>query len=265
MTELAQRVVPLAGGRNFRDLGGYATQDGRRLRWGRLYRSGVMSYFTDADRARLSQIGLRTICDFRSPYERRREPTNWHSSDVQSLHWDYDFRNLSFRAELRGARDFTPAVLHDCMLSLYRKFPVLFAKPYSDLFARLAAGELPLVFHCSAGKDRTGIAAALVLTSLGVPREAVFEDYALTDRVVDLEKELFQHPDSSIGVGDEHAHLARIGREARAPILRAMPEYLRAAFEAIETDHGSVAAYLKTQLGVSEPMLASIRQHLLEG
>jgi protein-tyrosine phosphatase len=264
MSDLDKRVVPLAGGRNFRDLGGYRTRDGRQVRWGRLYRSGVMSYFTDEDRRQLSQIGIRTICDFRSPYERKREPTNWSATSVRTLHWEYDFRNLSLRAELAGETELNRSVLHECMLRLYRKFPVLFAKPYADLFAQLAAGELPLVFHCSAGKDRTGIAAALVLTSLGVPSETVFEDYALTDRVVDLEKELFQHPDTSVGVGDEHAHLARLGAETRAPILRALPEYLRTAFDSIESEHGSIEAYLRSQLGVTDAMLESMRKHLLQ-
>src|SRR5512145_712402 len=91
------RLLPLEGGRNFRDLGGYATRDGRRVRWGRVYRSGVMSYLTDADRTRLDALGLRTLCDFRAPGERKREPTNWWSPDVQLLHWDYDFRNVSLR------------------------------------------------------------------------------------------------------------------------------------------------------------------------
>jgi protein-tyrosine phosphatase len=140
----------------------------------------------------------------------------------------------------------------------------LFAQPYADLFRKLADGALPLVFHCAAGKDRTGIAAALILTSLGVPRDTVFDDYLLTDRAVDLEAALFQHRRTSIGVGDEHAHLRTIGREARAPLLEARPEYLDAAIEQIEGEYGSVEVYLRQRLGVTDEMLRSLHSHLLE-
>ena len=259
------RLVALEGGRNFRDLGGYATRDGRHVRWGHLYRSGVMSYLTDADRLRLDGLGLRTLCDFRSPGERKREPTNWPAPGVQVLHWDYDFRNVSLRAVLADVTELTAETTHRCMTELYRRLPTLFARPYADLFSKLAQRESPLVFHCAAGKDRTGLAAALILISLGVPRDSVLDDYMLTDSVVDLEASLFEHPRTSIGVGDEHAHLRRVDREARAPLLQARPEYLQAAIDRIEGDHRSVEAYLREGLGVTDEMLRDIRDHLLEG
>ena len=260
------RLVPLEGGRNFRDLGGYATGDGRRVRWGRAYRSGVMSYLTDADRVRLDGLGLRTVCDFRAPGERKREPTNWQSPGTQVLHWDYDFRSVSLRAVLADVdvAELSPEIAHRCMTELYRRLPTLFAAPYAGLFRKLADGESPLVFHCAAGKDRTGIAAALILISLGVPRDTVVGDYVLTDSVVDLEASLFAHPRTSIGVGDEHAHLTRVGREARAPLLQARPEYLQAAIEQIEGDCGSIEQYLRERLGVTDEMIRGIQDHLLE-
>ena len=260
------RLLPLEGGRNFRDLGGYATRDGRRVRWGRAYRSGVMSYLTDADRIRLDRLGLRTVCDFRAPGERKREPTNWQSPGVRVLHWDYDFRSVSLRAVLADidVRELSPEIAQQCMAELYRRLPTLFARPYADLFRKLAEGESPLVFHCAAGKDRTGIAAALILIGLGVPRDTVVDDYVLTDSVVDLEASLFEHPRTSIGVGDEHSHLRRVGREARAPLLQARPEYLQAAIEQIEGDYGSVEGYLRERLGVTEEMIRGIQDHLLE-
>ena len=258
------RLIPLEGGRNFRDLGGYVTDDGRRLRWGQVFRSGVMSYFTAADRLRLDELGLRTLCDFRSPGERRREPTNWQPAGLTVLRWDYDFREVSLRAVLADVTELSPDTAHRCMTELYRRLPTLFAKPYADLFRKLAARELPLAFHCAAGKDRTGIAAALVLTSLGVPFDTVLADYMLTDSVVDLESSLFEHPRTSIGVGDEHAHLKRVRREARAPLLQARPEYLQAAIDKIEADHRSVPAYLRERLGVTDEMIRDMRDQLLE-
>lgn len=259
------RVVPLEGGRNFRDLGGYATADGRRVRWGRVYRSGVLAYLSDADRAHLAARGVRLVVDLRAPAERSREPSRWGEPAPESLHWDYDFSTVSLRSVLREVgEDLSAETLGRCVAELYRRLPALFAGPYAELLARLAAGGTPLVFHCSAGKDRTGIAAALILTALGVPRETILEDYVLTNRVVDLEAELFVHPRTSIGVGDQHAHLTRIAPEARAPLLQARPEYLAAALAQIERDHGSVDAYLRSALGVTDARLRAIRDHLLE-
>src|SRR5277367_3290667 len=103
------RMIPLQGGRNFRDLGGYTTTDGRRIRWGRVFRSGVMSYLTERDHDRLRPLGIRTVCDFRSPREREREPIRWGSDPVNVLHWDYDPREVSLRAFITG-KEISPDV-----------------------------------------------------------------------------------------------------------------------------------------------------------
>jgi protein-tyrosine phosphatase len=257
-----KRLIPLQGGRNFRDLGGYVTSDGRRVRWGRLFRSGVMSYLTAQDHEYLEPIGIRVLCDFRTRREREYEPTRWGPRTVSYLQWDYDARNVSLRAFLPG-NDFSPEIARSAMKELYRKFPSRFQEQYAGLFKKLAAGEVPLVFSCSAGKDRTGLAAALLLASLGVIPEQVMADYVLTDSAVDLEKALFAHPRTSVGL-DDHSHLAAVSRESRAPLLKALPEYLQAAFEQIERDHGSLSAYVRAALGVNDEMLQGIRTHLLE-
>src|SRR5277367_5117220 len=96
------RMIPLQGGRNFRDLGGYTTVDGRRIRWGRVFRSGAISYLTDRDHEYLKPLGIRTVCDLRSPRERQREPIRWGSDQPDILEWDYDGRSVSLRAYLTG-------------------------------------------------------------------------------------------------------------------------------------------------------------------
>ena len=151
------------------------------------------------------------------------------------------------------------------MLRFYRALPYRFATQYSGMLRALAAGRLPLVINCAAGKDRTGVAAAVVLASLDVSRDQIVADYTLTDSTVNLEKELFEHPESSLGLGSDQAVLALATKEARAPLLRAAPEYLLAAFEEIETNEGSVDAYLRNQLGLTDEMRESLRNHLLEG
>ena len=258
------RLLPLQGGRNFRDLGGYLAHDGRRVRWGRLFRSGVMSYLTDSDHAHLDAIGLRVVCDLRTQREREREPTHWRPQEVAWMQWDYDPGQTSLRSYLDGESEFTPEVTRQCMLRLYRALPSLFAPQYAQLLQRLAAADLPLVFHCSAGKDRTGLAAALVLSALDVPVETIMEDYRLTDELVDLEAALFQHPRSSIGVGDEYSVLSRVDRAARMPLLRAAPEYLETALEQIAREHGSIESYLSGPLGLTTDARDALRAQLLE-
>ena len=260
----AERVLPLVGGRNFRDLGGYATQDGRRLRWGRVYRSGVLTYLTESDREVIRQRDIRVVCDLRTKSERQREPTQWPIAAATQLNWDYDPRHTSLRGYLTPTTELSPDVVRGSMVSLYQNLPRLFRTPYAALFAELATGTAPMVFHCSAGKDRTGVAAALLLTSLGVPHDIILADYELTNKVVDLEAELFQHPTSSIGIGEEYSHLTRLDAATRAPLLRAMPEYLQAAFEQIVSEHGSVQDYLRIQLGLTAEAQQRMQAQLLE-
>jgi protein-tyrosine phosphatase len=258
------RQLPLQGGRNFRDLGGYQTTDGRRTRWGRLYRSGVMHRLTDEDCTQLSSLGIRVICDLRTPGERHREPTRLPTQAIEVMEWDYDHRHISFRAQLSGQEVLSPEVVRGCMLKIYRSLPQLLAEQFGGLLQRVAADDTPLVFHCSAGKDRTGIASALILSTLGVPRDQIFADYILTNSAMDLEAEHFTRGAGQIGIGDEYSMLHRTTPEIRAPLLRAFPEYLDAAFTQIESDHGSVANYLAERLGVSDELQQRMRVTLLE-
>lgn len=258
------RVIPLQGGRNFRDLGGYTTVDGRRVLWERLYRSGVMSYLTDQDHACLRPLDIRVVCDLRTLRERQREPIRWCSTDVINMQWDDD-QHDGVVWDLLRSTDFPAWRAKAAMITLYRNIPSRFEKKYSQLFSCLAAGRLPLVFGCSAGKDRTGVAAGLILTILGVPRDQVMADFALTDRVVDLEQVLINVSNGGIGLGQDRLLLLRASKEAREPLLRADPEYLEAAFDQVEADHGSIEAYAQKRLGMTGQMLSNIRNHLLEG
>jgi protein-tyrosine phosphatase len=150
------------------------------------------------------------------------------------------------------------------MIGLYESLPTQFSAPYRAVFSRLAAGDLPLVISCSAGKDRSGLAAAMVLTALGVSWKDVLHDYCLTNRLIDLERVFFAHPGGRVGLDDPHASFAKLTPEVRAPLLEASPAYLEAAFAAIEREHGSFGAYLETVLGISKAQRELIRDHLLE-
>lgn len=252
----ARRVISLEGGRNFRDLGGYRTLDGRRVKWGKLYRSGSMARLTPADYERLSKLAIKTICDLRTLQERTAEPNRW--CEVANIgYWARDHSD-SF-GELRKvivSGVSTAERARAAMIEGYRRLPFEQAPAHQALFSRLAAGEVPLAFNCAAGKDRAGTAAALILSALGVPRETVVDDYVLTNRVVDLEA-IFMDRRRRNELTDQ-------SRGVVTAILKADPSYLHAALDAVEEKHGSIAAYLRDALGITEEALFTMRQSLLE-
>lgn len=257
---VAERVLPLEGGRNFRDLGGYRTESGRQVRWGLLYRSGAMAGLTDADYRYLAGLGIRTICDFRSTDERKREALQWRLSDApQVLARDYRM-DLSAFASLMSGR-LAPEALTAGMAKLYENTPFEFAADYRKMFAELLAGHAPLAFNCSAGKDRTGVAAALILLALGVPRATVLDDYMLSNAAANMDglaKGVVPANDPAM------AALARLPPEARRLMTGVEREWLEAALAAIESRDGSISAYLGQRLGVGPAEIEALRARYVE-
>ncbi len=253
-----RRIIALQGARNFRDLGGYRTHDGRSVKWRRLFRSGSMAGLTTSDQEQLSKLSIRTICDLRTVHERETEPCTWHR-ETDITYWSRDYvEGFGELRKLMASPLSTPADARAAMIEGYRRLPFQQAAAYKELFSRVAAGELPLAFNCSAGKDRAGTGAALILTALGVPRDMVLEDYLLTDRVVDF-KVLFM----------ERAHqrkstLLTQSPEIIAAVLGTNPAYLDAALDAIQQRHGSVAGYATEILSLDENILLKMQQQLLE-
>jgi protein-tyrosine phosphatase len=150
------------------------------------------------------------------------------------------------------------------MLAFYRRLPYRFLTQFSDMLRELALGATPLVINCAAGKDRTGMAAALILASLGVPREQIVADYVLTNTAVNLERELFEHPRTSVGFGADRELIARVSPQARAPLLLAHPDYILAAFAQIEERDGSIDAFLRNTLGLSDELRDRLKDAMLE-
>lgn len=243
---VAERLLPLEGGKNFRDLGGYETADGRRVRWGRLYRSGVMTGLTDNDYRYLSGLGIGVVCDFRASSERQAEPTQWRAGPAETLMWDYEIDTAVFAAAFAGGM--SEANSTEAFAGFYRAMPAEFAARFAALFEALEAGPDAATFHCSAGKDRTGVAAALILEALGVPRDTVLADYALSDTFVDYMADI-QANRASVNPEDPMAFWVNLPDEVLAPFMRSDPAYLSAALDQIESDYGSVEAYLTGVLG----------------
>jgi protein-tyrosine phosphatase len=257
MMSNADRLIPIPAGHNLRDLGGYQAAGGRRVKWRHLYRAGIMSNTTDADREKFAALGIVAICDLRGNKERAREPTTWHEPlgiDYWARDYDLSIGNLN---ELAKRAALTAESVLQVITETYVQLPYEQAPSYRALFQKLAEGRVPLLFNCTAGKDRTGIAAALVLHALGVPRAVIFEDYALTDLVIDRLIEMM--------VADpKYDFLTMFPREHYLPLMQAKTSYLATAFDEMTARHGSIAGYLREVLDVGAPEIDAIRGFLLE-
>jgi protein-tyrosine phosphatase len=251
------RIPNLAGALNFRDMGGYPTIDGRRVKWNQLYRSGTTHAMTDEDLQYVFASGIRYACDLRSNSERHHQPSRL--SGIANI--EYSFRDhdrppgdLSrLIKEPNASRERT----RERMRMLYRDLPYEFRDAYRELFVKLANGQLPMVFNCTAGKDRTGVAAALVLTALGVPRATVLEDYLLTEQFHGQCCEMILR-------GRSAGFFEGIAREIWEPMMRADSAYLDDMFDQLDTAHGSTLCYLAQELGVDHTMVVRLRSQLLE-
>lgn len=254
-TVMERSGLPLASAFNLRDFGGYPTADGRMIRRGMLYRSGTMALLTPEDSAELRSLGIRAICDFRRPGERKSEPTSWHDASVDYYCRDYSGATGVLVDMVRQERT-TAADMKAAMLAVYHEIATDHAEAYAAMFRQMLAGHLPILINCSAGKDRTGAGAAMVLAALGVSCDVIVEDYLLTN----------SHADWTWRLAQGESHLSRL-KQARAdvlePLLVADVGYLEALFEHFDTLHGGVDGYLRDVLGVGASEQAALREALL--
>jgi protein-tyrosine phosphatase len=243
-------VVPLEGGSNFRDLGGYLTADGRTVRRGAVFRSAHLGGLTDADRLAIGRLGVRTVVDLRGVDEAAETP---HRIDGLECRIVGAHIEPGVGEKIRGALadgSANPFVMMGFLTDHYRDYPRRCAPGFRTLFATLSDGaHRPLVFHCTAGKDRTGFASALLLTLLGVPWETVMEDYLRTN-------------DLWIG------HIGRFPEldiDTRAAIIEARTPYLEAAFEVVRSDFGGPEAFAEKALGLDAKARDRLKADLLVG
>jgi protein-tyrosine phosphatase len=259
------RHVPLTGQPNFRDLGGYAAGDGRRVKWGAVYRSGELSQLTEDDVGKLSALGIQTVVDLRSPGEvsARGEsrlppgaqvfPLPIASSDV--------FAKL-IPMFLKG--DFSqmpPNLLDRVNRLLVSDFTAQFG---GLLRALIDAANRPLVFHCTQGKDRAGFGAAMVLSALGVPWETVVEDYLLSNHFRKEENDKMLGMIRSFAASQGGPNGEEIAFSRVEGLLYVKEQSLQAAHAEIVERHGSVEAFLIEGLGCSAEGLQRLRDDLLE-
>jgi protein-tyrosine phosphatase len=240
-----ERLIELGGATNFRDVGGYPTADGRRTRWRSLFRADGLSRLTDADLQVMGDLGLRTVIDLRSSYE--LEQGRFPVDRVPVA-----FHHFPLLNELPDPERFamTPG-----MLGLQYREMARDAAPQiaSALRVLVMPGTLPAVIHCTAGKDRTGVLVAVVLSLLGVPDKTVVGDYAHSaDNMTRLRAQLIaRYPEGreTIENADE--------------LFAARPEYMHELLLDLRDEYGSIAGYAAAA-GVGPDVVESLRDTLLE-
>jgi len=252
-----QRVLPLQGGRNFRDLGGYRTSDGRTIKWNMLFRSGSMTDLTQADFAYLEGLGIQVVVDLRDNRERVAEPVSWPGPAAPLILSNNYLLDYGASMPAGPVKTWTPDQARASLVTSYQRMPAQFNGQYRRLFAQLLAGKAPLAVNCSAGKDRTGIAAALLLTALGVPRETVIEDYLLTNKT--LNSNLVK-----TGKASADGPWKDMPPEAFKAFIDADRAYIEAALSVVDSHKGGVAGYLHEELGLGPIELRDLRNRYLE-
>ncbi|WP_137896608.1 tyrosine-protein phosphatase [Ramlibacter sp. 2FC] len=241
------RSLKLTGASNFRDLGGYTGLGGQQLRWRRLFRSDHLAGLTEEDTQRLTALGLTRAFDLRGVSERAAVPYELPGVAQHALPIE--------PTVVQGMKDLLDAghqvTANDTvrlMQQTYRAFVHDNAHRFTELFGHLLESDAPLVIHCTAGKDRTGFAAALILLALGVPRPVVMRDYLLTN-------ELFRMPPLPPG---------RTPPEVMQVLWRVQEDFLEAALQAVEADYGGVDRYFKESLRLGERERQRLAQLYLE-
>jgi protein-tyrosine phosphatase len=248
---VGERRVPFDGVTNFRDLGGYATTDGRRTRWGRVFRSDALHRFTTEDRERYESLGLNAVFDLRGDQERERYPNPFPSVQLALLS-----QPASEAATPPDRTVWLGAAGGEQMLrQMYQGLLANAAMAFGRLLGALAEPDgLPGVFHCTGGKDRTGMASALLLELLGVPRRLVLDDYELTSRF-----RLRQHQTESY----ENLLAMGMGPETAGAVLGTPRWAMAETLQELDDSYGGARAYLVGPAGMDAATVDRLLSRLL--
>ncbi len=268
-----RRLLPLEGGSNFRDLGGYPAAGGKTVKRGLLFRSGAMAALSAADQVYLDQFGFESVIDLRSSEEIELYPNRWAAaSSISTIRHEYSIvsfmaqaTELAEREEKKGD-DGKPR--EDS--GFYRYALDMLRPQLKSYFATLIAGQVPAVVNCSAGQDRTGVTSALLLSVLGVERELIIEDYLLSTDfrdpsnetgAVDLKEAAKTNAFAEMMLG-YRARSAHPGRPNPLVTAEGKP-FLETTLEFIDSKWGDVGIYLEDELGISAVEQAQLRKMYL--
>jgi protein-tyrosine phosphatase len=247
MSNSPARHLNLEGASNFRDLGGYAARDGRTVRWRQIFRSNHLGHVTKADTEILRGLGVKCAFDFRGTEERAAALCGIREIAVHSLPIEPTVV-ASLRARAAAGTPLSSADAVDVMRDSYRNYVRHNTESFRALFAHLLEDRAPLVIHCTAGKDRTGFACALILHALGVSDDVIADDYLLTNRFYRRD------PNSSSDLPDD----------VRQVLGSVEESFLAAAFEVIAEEYGDLEAYFNDGLNLGARERLQLKARYLE-
>jgi len=254
VADSAKREVKLQGAINFRDIGGYATKDGHHVQWGRIYRSAALNRLTDADLDTLQKRSIAWVGDFRGPYEVKIAPDKIPAGATRV--------SLPAGSENIGDSNYMKTFIQqmkagDSSLISFYSVTTPFKARYKPLFDELLAlpKDSAVVYHCTAGKDRTGIATALVLYVLGVDEQTIQADYLASNyyRAAENERSI-----------NGMVKMYDLSETAARNMMGVKSEYLDATFAAIKQQYGSIDNFLKKELGLNKAKVAKLRELYLD-
>ncbi len=265
MTQQIPSTEPeLTSVRNFRDVGGLPTVDGRRVARGRLFRSGHLAHANGEDAAFLASLGLHTVFDFRNAADQKLEGPDIELPGVRNVNLplsDPADGAEFWRLVRDGDLDQLRSILDDGkgadrMIGSYRTIITTRTAEHSRVLHALAEDSVPALMHCAAGKDRAGLSIAVTLLALGVEREAIVADY-LESNATHRRYKVHRSSKAASAYSPEVMELL-------SPLFDARAEYLQAAFDAIGEKWGGVDTYLETGLGLTPEVRERLRERLLD-
>ena len=257
---IGARRLALEGAYNFRDLGGMRTSNGKTVRWGQVFRSDTLTHLTDHDYDRLNAIGISLVCDLRSRDERKSDPTEWKDGSpvfVQAPVSEDDKGTALDKTQMAKLRSagMTVDEGRNIFEAFYIRMVFDSAAKFGTVLRAIETTDRPSMFHCTGGRDRTGITAALLLHILGVPDATIDQDFVLSTKYLDENPA----PLSITGIqpGTEQARFF-------TEVIKLQPRYIDAMFKAISQRYGNFDRYRREALHLSDADVAALKSRLLE-
>lgn len=247
---ISNRFIDMDNILNFRDLGGYYTSDNRQLKWGQIFRSGHLSNSNLFDQEKLKGLGIKTIIDFRSENERKDHP---YFTNIRKINIPIESGDFSNSKDALISGNFTRSETILYMQKSYKEIVENNTPKYAEMFdVLLDKNNYPVLISSHLGKDRTGIAAALLLHVLGIPEYNIEEDYLASNKYIDPKKTItFAEP------------LSESLQEAMTAFFSANNAYLHYAFDYIKETYGSIDEYLEKEVRVSKGKKIILRKLML--
>jgi len=268
------RLISIDGLINFRDLGGYRANNHQTVCWGKVYRSAQLDRLTQQGVEELAALDIKAVVDLRFGDETARYPTiRAGVPNAEILAWvdqaqvDTQSQSDAIRRSWRDSLDSNdPTQVREAMRVNYPKKLYSHQAIYRQMLLRLAQDQTPLVFHCAAGKDRTGVAAALILSLLGVDEEQIIQDYLITQQVIHLLLDAWNAGGATNAddYSDFQKKLAAYSRELVKPIFDADESYIITLLEYVNRTYQSFEHYARQVLKLQDDTLLGLRHNLLE-